>query len=235
VSLEKKSQDLRDKMNKLEIENLRLKGLANLYQEKVNKLEKQKEEILSETKEKAQLYLKDVNKKIEDAIKNIKESQANSPKKQTEPQKKDFKVGDYASINNTSTVGIIEELDQEKNKAVLLVGSLKIKVKLSDLIPAKKSEAEQIYKKSYEANFQTFNYRLDIRGKKYEDAEFEVIKFLDNAMMGNVDRVEILHGKGTGVLKQMTHAILRTHSGVKNFYFAPIESGGDGITIVELK
>lgn len=256
VSLEKKSQDLRDKMNKLEIENLRLKGLANLYQEKVNKLEKQKEEILSETKEKAQLYLKDVNKKIEDAIKNIKESQAKkevikvekqkiellkketqkiTPKKQTEPQKKDFKVGDYASINNTSTVGIIEELDQEKNKAVLLVGSLKIKVKLSDLIPAKKSEAEQIYKKSYEANFQTFNYRLDIRGKKYEDAEFEVIKFLDNAMMGNVDRVEILHGKGTGVLKQMTHAILRTHSGVKNFYFAPIESGGDGITIVELK
>lgn len=256
VSLEKKSQDLRDKMNKLEIENLRLKGLANLYQEKVNKLEKQKEEILSETKEKAQLYLKDVNKKIEDAIKNIKESQAKkevikvekqkiellkketqkiSPKKQTEPQKKDFKVGDYASINNTSTVGIIEELDQEKNKAVLLVGSLKIKVKLSDLIPAKKSEAEQIYKKSYEANFQTFNYRLDIRGKKYEDAEFEVIKFLDNAMMGNVDRVEILHGKGTGVLKQMTHAILRTHSGVKNFYLAPIESGGDGITIVELK
>lgn len=256
VSLEKKSQDLRDKMNKLEIENLRLKGLANLYQEKVNKLEKQKEEILSETKEKAQLYLKDVNKKIEDAIKNIKESQAKkevikvekqkiellkketqkiTPKKQTEPQKKDFKVGDYASINNTSTVGIIEELDQEKNKAVLLVGSLKIKVKLSDLIPAKKSEAEQNYKKSYEANFQTFNYRLDIRGKKYEDAEFEVIKFLDNAMMGNVDRVEILHGKGTGVLKQMTHAILRTHSGVKNFYFAPIESGGDGITIVELK
>jgi len=256
VSLEKKSQDLRDKMNKLETENLRLKGLANLYQEKVNKLEKQKEEILSETKEKAQLYLKDVNKKIEDAIKNIKESQAKkevikvekqkiellkketqkiTPKKQTEPQKKDFKVGDYASINNTSTVGIIEELDQEKNKAVLLVGSLKIKVKLSDLIPAKKSEAEQIYKKSYEANFQTFNYRLDIRGKKYEDAEFEVIKFLDNAMMGNVDRVEILHGKGTGVLKQMTHAILRTHSGVKNFYFAPIESGGDGITIVELK
>lgn len=256
VSLEKKSQDLRDKMNKLEIENLRLKGLANLYQEKVNKLEKQKEEILSETKEKAQLYLKDVNKKIEDAIKNIKESQAKkevikvekqkiellkketqkiTPKKQTEPQKKDFKVGDYVSINNTSTVGIIEELDQEKNKAVLLVGSLKIKVKLNDLIPAKKSEAQQIYKKRYEADFQTFNYRLDIRGKKYEDAEFEIIKFLDNAIMGNVDRVEILHGKGTGVLKQMTHAILRTHSGVKNFYFAPIESGGDGITIVELK
>lgn len=256
VNLEKKSQELREQMNKLEIENLRLKSLANLYQEKVEKLEKQKNEILAETKEKAQNYLKDVNRKIEDAIKNIKESQAKKeviktekqkieslkketqkiiPKKEEPKEIRELKVGDYASIQNTSTVGIIDEIEEEKNKAVLLVGSLKIKTKLSDLIPAKKSEATTIYKKSYEADFQTFNYRLDIRGKKYEDAEIEIIKFLDNAMMGNVDRVEILHGKGTGVLKQLTHSILRTHHGVKNFYFAPIESGGDGITIVEFK
>ncbi len=256
IDLEKKSQEFRDKLNKLELENLRLKSLANLYQEKIEKLEKQKNEILIDAKEKAQNYLKDVNRKIEDAIKNIKESQAKKdvikiekqkieslkketqkiiPKKEIQIEKKEFKVGDYASIQNTSTVGIIEEIEEEKNKAVLLVGSLKIKTKLSDLIPAKKSEATFTYKKSYEADFQTFNFRLDIRGKKYEDAEFEIIKFLDNAMMGNVDRVEILHGKGTGVLKQLTHSILRTHHGVKNFYFAPIESGGDGITIVEFK
>ncbi len=256
VDLEKKSQDLREQMNKLKLENLRLKSLANLYQEKIEKLEKQKNDILIDAKEKAQNYLIDVNRKIEDAIKNIKESQANKevikiekqkieslkketqkiiPKKEIQKEKKVFKVGDYASIQNTSTVGIIEEIEEEKNKAVLLVGSLKIKTKLNDLIPTKKSEATITYKKSYEADFQTFNFRLDIRGKKYEDAEFEIIKFLDNAMMGNVDRVEILHGKGTGVLKQLTHSILRTHHGVKNYYFAPIESGGDGITIVELK
>ncbi|MCX7876263.1 MAG: endonuclease MutS2 [Melioribacteraceae bacterium] len=256
VNLEKKSQELREQMNKLELENLRLKSLANLYQEKVEKLEKQKNDILAETKEKAQIYLQDVNRKIEDAIKNIKESQAKKdviktekqkieslkketqkiiPKKEIQIEKREIKIGDYASIQNTSTVGIVEEIDADKNKAVLLVGSLKIKTKLSDLIPAKKSDATINYKKTYEAYFQTFNYRLDIRGKKYEDAEYEIIKFLDNAMMGNVDRVEILHGKGTGVLKQLTHSILKTHSGIKNYYFAPIESGGDGITIVELK
>ncbi|MDP3580390.1 MAG: endonuclease MutS2, partial [Ignavibacteria bacterium] len=186
VSLEKKSQDLRDQLNKSELENLRLKGLANLYQDKVEKLEKQKKEILSDTHEKAQMYLKDVNKQIEDTIKNIRESQAQKEvvkqekekiellkketkkilpqKPKTEIEKKEFKVGGYASIANTATAGVIEELDTEKNKAVLLVGSLKIKTKISDLQPATKSEAELVYKKKYESDYQNLNFRLDLRG-----------------------------------------------------------------------
>jgi len=257
VSLEKKSQDLRDQLNKSELENLRLKGLANLYQDKIEKLEKQKKEILSDTKEKAQLYLQDVNKQIEDTIKNIRESQAKKEvvkqekekieklKKETQkvfPQKpkvklekKEFKAGDYASIINTSTAGVIEEIDVDKNKAVLLVGSLKIRTKLSDLQSAKKSEAELVYKKKYESDMQTLSFRLDLRGMRYEDAESELIRFLDESNMNGIDRVEILHGKGTGVLKQMTHGILRTNHSVKNYYFSGIESGGEGITIVEFK
>ncbi|KAB2837512.1 MAG: endonuclease MutS2, partial [Melioribacteraceae bacterium] len=257
VSLEKKSQDLRDQLNKSELENLRLKGLANLYQDKIEKLEKQKKEILSDTKEKAQLYLQDVNKQIEDTIKNIRESQAKKEvvkqekekieklKKETqkvfpqkpkvEIEKKEFKVGDYASIINTSTAGVIEEIDTDKNKAVLLVGSLKIRTKLSDFQSAKKSEAELVYKKKYESDMQTLSFRLDLRGMRYEDAESELIRFLDESNMNGIDRVEILHGKGTGVLKQMTHGILRTNHSVKNYYFSGIESGGEGITIVEFK
>jgi DNA mismatch repair protein MutS2 len=257
VNLEKKSQDLREQLNKLELENLRLKSLANLYQEKTEKLEKQKHEIITEAKQKAQSYLSDVNKKVEDAIKNIKESQANKDVVKTEKQiiehlkieshkltpkskindslKWDLKVGDYASINNTSTAGVISDLDIEKNRAVLSVGSLTIKTKFSDLKPAKKAETEIVYHKKFDSDLQSFNYRLDIRGKKYEDAEFEVQKFLDTANMNGADRVEILHGKGTGVLKQMTHAILKKYASVKKFYFSGIESGGDGITIVEFK
>jgi len=47
--------------------------------------------------------------------------------------------------------------------------------------------------------------------------------------------VEILHGKGTGALKQLVKGILRTHHSVKDYHFADIEFGGDGITIVEFK
>ena len=75
---------------------------------------------------------------------------------------------------------------------------------------------------------------LDIRGEKPDEAEFEVIKFIDDSYVASRDRIEILHGKGTGALKNIVKIILKKHDKVKNFYFAPIEAGGEGITIVEL-
>jgi DNA mismatch repair protein MutS2 len=53
--------------------------------------------------------------------------------------------------------------------------------------------------------------------------------------MNGTDRVEILHGKGTGILKQITHTTLKKYPSVKNYYYANIEFGGEGITIVEFK
>ncbi len=255
VSLEKKSKDLRDQLNTLERENVRLKGLTNLYQDKIEKLEEQKKIILSEAKEKAENYLSDVNKKVETAIKNIRESQAKKEvikeeKKKIEEIKKEsqvvfkkeqkaaaekveLKIGDYASIKDTTSVGTIDELDKEKNKAVLTVGTLKIKTKYTDLAPASRTESGQTSRKIYEPDQNEVKYRLDIRGKRADEAEFDLIKFLDNAYMIGADRVEILHGKGTGALKQLVQGILRNNHAVKNYYFADIEFGGDGITIVE--
>ena len=255
VSLEKKSKDLKEQLNNLERENARLKGLTNLYQEKINKLENQKKEILAETKVKAETYLSEINKKIENAVKNIRESQASKEvikeekkiieeikkesaivfKKKIRVEKIDLQIGDYASIKETTSVGVISGLDKEKDKAVLSVGSLKIKTKYSNLISANKSETETTYHKKFNIDQNEISYRLDIRGKRAEEAEFEIIKFLDNANMNGTDRVEILHGKGTGALKQLVQGILRNNHSVKNYYFANIEYGGDGITIVEFK
>ena len=257
VSLEKKSKNLKEQLNKTERENSRLKGLTNLYQNKIEKLEQQKKEILAQTKEKAETYLSEVNKKVEESIRNIRESQAKKEvikeekmkieeiKKEStiifkkEKKQKDEKVelvkGDYASIKDTTSVGVIEEINKEKNKAVLSVGTLKIKTKYSDLVPAKKSEIDQREKKTFSLNQEEISYRLDIRGKRADEAEFEIIKFLDNTYVGGADRVEILHGKGTGALKQLVQGILRNNHSIKNYYFANIEYGGDGITIVEFK
>jgi len=257
VSLEKKSKNLKEQLNNVERENVRLVGLTNLYQNKIEKLEAQKKIILAETKEKAEIFLNDVNKRIEDTIKNIRESQASKDvikeeKKKVEEIKKESKVifkkdkstlsekfelnlGDYATIKDTSSSGIISELNKEKNKAVIKVGSLKIKTKYSDLIPAEKKEEDIISKKQFLVNQNELNYRLDIRGKRADEAEFEVIKFLDTTYMTGIDRVEILHGKGTGALKQLVHGLLRNNHSVKNYYFAGLEYGGDGITIVEFK
>ena len=77
--------------------------------------------------------------------------------------------------------------------------------------------------------------RLDIRGNKPEEIEFEVIKFLDNSYSNSLTKVEIVHGKGTGVLKQMVHEILKQHQGVRKYNFAKIEFGGEGVTEIYLK
>lgn len=256
INLEEKSKKLRDELNKLEIENLRLKGLTNLYQEKINKLESQKKEILEDTKEKAKNYLVDVNKKIESAIKNIRESNAEKEVIKIEKEKitkikkeaelliqretvqkinGEVKVGSYAAIQGTNSVGLVEEINKSKNRAVLMIGSLKINAKYSELIPAKKSESIEQRIKNYSYDLNDLNYRLDIRGKKIEDAESEIIKFLDNSNMHGINRVEILHGKGTGALKQLVQSILKSYIHIEKFYFAGIESGGDGVTIVEFK
>ena len=80
----------------------------------------------------------------------------------------------------------------------------------------------------------TMQYRLDIRGQKPEDAELKILRFIDEAYTTGQDRVEILHGKGTGVLKKMVQTIAKDHIGVSKYYYAPVEYGGEGITIIEL-
>ena len=81
---------------------------------------------------------------------------------------------------------------------------------------------------------QPASYRLDIRGKRPEEAEFEITRFIDDSYSAGLQQVEILHGKGTGALKKTVQELLKKHSAVKNYYYAKIEFGGEGITIVEL-
>lgn len=255
IDLETKSRTYKQKLDETERENVRLKGLANLYKDKIDNLEKQKKEILSEAKNKADAYLKDVNKRIEQAIKTIRESSAEKSvvkeqRREIENLRKDIRkekteqvevlpdeeleAGSYAKVKGTETSGVIKEIDKNKNRAFLEVGSLKIQVKYSDLIPAKNKEVVETsyvshqYSPSYYAS-----QRLDIRGEKPEDAEYKILRFLDDAYASNLDKVEIIHGKGTGTLKSTVHEILKNYDKVKDFYFANIEVGGEGLTIVE--
>jgi len=255
IDIEKKSNAVNKRQRELEIENVRLKGLSALYEKRINDLEKQKREILKETKAKAESYLDDINKKFEATIKNIKESNASrevikEEKKKIEQIKKmdeityeeepeiidgEINDGDYVLLKNSSTGGEVIEIDKSKSRASILAGSLKIQVKLKDLVKAKKPKKSK--KSLYDSNRFISNIastRLDIRGKKPEEAEYEVIKYIDDAYASDVDRIEILHGKGAGVLKQTVREILKKNDRVKNYYYAKVEMGGEGITVIEL-
>ena len=254
VDIETKSHELEIKLKKMEIENSRLEGLSNLYKNNIEKLDLEKKEILKKTKAEADEYLRNINKQVEKVIKDLKESNAKSEVikesqsiikeiKETnknlfkedndlKEEKDNFAVGDIASIKNTGSTGEIIEISKDGKKATLRIGTVKMHADLRNLLKAKKDEVKP------QSNYSSYNIsvpqvRLDIRGERSEEAEFEVIKFLDDAYSSGMDRVEILHGKGTGALKKTVQDILKSHNKVKKYYFAPIEFGGDGITVAE--
>lgn len=255
--IEAKSNRLEEKLKLIEIENTRLTGLSDLYKTNIARLEKEKREILKKAKSDAEDFLKTVNKKVETAIKEIRESGAQknviketkkiidelkaeaqnlySPEVVTEINISDFRVGNFVMIRETSTQGRILQIDSARNKALIESGSIKMQVNLSELVIANASKETKA--ENHHHNLQNIipQHRLDIRGRKPEEVDFEIIKFLDDSYMNGQDRIEILHGKGTGALKKTVKDILDKHEKVKNYYFAPIEFGGEGITIVELK
>jgi len=255
--LEEKSNKLEEKLKQLERENTRLAGLSSLYKNNLEQLEKEKKEILKKVKSDGEDFLKDVNRKVEGVVKQIRESGAKkeifkdakkiitdlkddtkklySPEVELEAKISDFSVGNNVSIKNTSTSGRIILIEEEKSKALVESGSIKMQVDLQDLVIDNSKKAEETTKHHHNFTQPSTEYRLDIRGKKPEEADFEILKFIDDSYMTGQSRIEILHGKGTGALKKTVKEILDKHEKVKIYYFAPIESGGDGITIVEFK
>lgn len=255
--VEAKSFELEKKLNEAELENLRLKSLSNLYKNSYEKLEKEKKEIIKKTKDDAEKFLLDLNRKFENAIRKIRESNADksavkegkqviseiqsevaslSKEIESDTQLTDsFKVGDYVTISNSNSVGKIIEINNDKKKATVLIGSIKVLANLTDLKSSKPVKEEIGSTINSYVKTPNTNYWLDIRGKRANDAEFEIIKFLDDSYQFGYERVEILHGKGTGALKKLVNEILSSHIGIKQFYYAPVDFGGDGITIVEFK
>jgi DNA mismatch repair protein MutS2 len=79
------------------------------------------------------------------------------------------------------------------------------------------------------------NAELNLIGKTTADAEYEIDRFLDDAYIASLPRVRIIHGFGTGALKNFVHHFLKGHPHVSKFAFAPPDQGGNGATIAELK
>ncbi|EGG40022.1 endonuclease MutS2 [Streptococcus sp. 27098_8_134] len=77
--------------------------------------------------------------------------------------------------------------------------------------------------------------RLDLRGKRYEEAMEELDAFIDQALLNNMAQVDIIHGIGTGVIREGVTKYLRRNKHVKSFGYAPQNAGGSGATIVIFK
>ena len=255
IDIEKKASKLNDKLNKLELENARLKGLSNLYEKNLKKLNNEKSDILKQAHLEAEEYLNDMNKQIEHVVKKLKETKADKKiiqeskhtikkfkettkaavsSKEKVIQEEELKIGDYVKIKDSKTIGEIIELNKQRKQATILAGGLKINTSLTALIKTNKVQTKSKTNR-YNYSVSEIKVRIDIRGQRFDEAEYNIVKFIDEAYFSGQQKVEILHGKGTGVLKKLVSELLKNNDNVKTFYPAAIELGGDGVTIVELR
>jgi DNA mismatch repair protein MutS2 len=146
-------------------------------------------------------------------------------------------VGDYVLIGDSDTSGELVELSGKN--ATVLVNGMKIKSNLNKLVktnpPAKQSSASK--RRSYGGSEKldlSVQPRLDLRGQRGEEAIKELTLYLDKAVARGLREVEIIHGKGEGILHKLVNEYLEQRSEVKEFDIAPWESGGSGCTVVKL-
>ncbi|MEX2803603.1 endonuclease MutS2 [Streptococcus sp. H31] len=97
--------------------------------------------------------------------------------------------------------------------------------------PSKKKELKVVKKANRSSSPHA---RLDLRGKRYEEAMQELDAFIDQALLNNMTQVDIIHGIGTGVIRQGVTQYLRRNKHVKKFAYAPQNAGGSGCTIAHL-
>ena len=190
----------------------------------------------------------------EKAEKASKANTANQPKPtNTVGQDKPIAVGDYVRIKGLSSVGTVEATDGKM--ATVIFGGMKTKMRTERLEhaeapkPQEKTKAEQRNAEiagSY-ANVSSdtrgvidnrklnFHQDIDVRGMRGDEAINAVTYFIDDAILVGMSRVRILHGTGTGILRQLIRQYLSTVPNVSHFRDEHVQFGGAGITVVDLE
>jgi DNA mismatch repair protein MutS2 len=150
-----------------------------------------------------------------------------------------IEAGDEVLVTSLNQKGHVVELVGTKEATVQL-GIMKMKVAKADLqlISSKqenKAPEQKVaagVKRTRDDNVRT---ELDLRGQNLEESLIEVDRFLDESFLSNLGQVYIIHGKGTGVLRNGITEYLRKHKHVKNYRLGNYGEGGVGVTVVELK
>lgn len=275
------------------------------YENEVKELELSRKLVLNKAKEQAEELLRESNKKIENAIREIRESQAEkaetkrirdelnefkaglqdldttatdemiarkikqiqerkerkekrrqeraakdknaaealkaASQKRTE-DKKGIEVGDTVRIKGLTSVGRVESVDGKM--AVVIFGDMRTKMRSDRLEHAEmpKKEEPATYasvgrqtRETIDRRKLNFKQDIDIRGMRGDEAINAVTYFIDDAILVGMSRVRILHGTGTGALRQLVRQYLSTVPNVVDYKDEHVQFGGAGITVVDIE
>ena len=190
--------------------------------------------------------LTEANREMERARQKInKKSKENAENKSEKPSvntkaPKSVKLGDSVEIVSMGQKGTVVTLPDRSGALTVKVGIMKLKSNLSDLRLIKEEKPKQKQKRASGgmgdgAKYMNVSAELDLRGENIEDSIYILEKFLDDAVLSSLTQVRIIHGKGTGALRQGIHQYLRKQPRVESFALASYGEGDSGVTIVKLK
>lgn len=149
-----------------------------------------------------------------------------------------LKKGDYVNVRSLNQRGFIISEPDDSDTVMVQVGLIKTKVKKSDLTKLKSDEEKTQTAKTARIVKLKASYVkpvLDVRGMNLDEAIMEIDKYLDDAFMSNLNEVQIIHGKGMGILREGVNKFLKTNKHVKEYRTGNFNEGGDGVTIVTFK
>lgn len=174
----------------------------------------------------------EAKKRLSAAIPEAGKQHKNKPKTN---HKHAFHPGDEVKVLSFGQKGQLIEKVADKEWHVQ-IGILKMKVEEKDLEfiktpkPVETKPMATVKGKDFHVSLE-----LDLRGERYENALMRVEKYIDDALLAAYPRVSIIHGKGTGALRQGVQEYLRNHRSVKKIRFGEAGEGGTGVTVVEFK
>lgn len=237
----------------------------NILKEKLQRenfeKEKQEKEIINNAKIKARNILLEAKEDANEIIKNlsnIKDStEINTLRNSLNEKIKDIKLEPTVSenISNTNSLskeevhpgkevfvtsfnqnGLVLSNVSRNNEVQVQIGSMKMNLKLNVLQNPKSTHtSKNMHTSSHISKSRNIKPEINVIGMNVEEANFVIDKFLDDCAISKLETVRIIHGKGTGKLKNGIHQFLKTNSHVKSFRLGTFGEGEMGVTVVTLK
>lgn len=152
-------------------------------------------------------------------------------------KKKELHIGDSVFVEKYQQVGEVVDIGKN-NLYQVQIGILKVLLNADEVekrAVSQKNDQPTLKTKVKKTSHQNISAKFDIRGQRYEEAIVNLQRYLDSAVLNNLDVIEIIHGKGTGALRQAVTETLSNDRRVVDYQFANPNGAGDGATIVNLK
>lgn len=252
------TEKLKEEIEKLKKELLEKKEKTdNMRDEIIREAKKEAKKILREAKEETDNIISEIrdinieiekekNKKIQEAKDKLKKKIESIEgditenilvKKNTKPPK-NLKPGEKVTLLGLNQDGIVLNEPDEAGNVMIQAGIMKINVHISTLARSNKHERtmeKATVKSIIKSKSSNIKNELDLRGKNLEEAMLDVDKYLDDVYIAGLKTVYIIHGKGTGILREGITQLLKKHKHVKSHRLGNYGEGGTGVTVVEVK